>query len=187
MPNSNKKPALDRFLIAREILVIQGVSVALVAFSPADILSRQPALARFVAIVADWIPPISAYQRVSEFPEVCGFYFSVMFLITPVLLLYSWRTRGYALQCIATAAERRPLVWNVTSIASIGFCLIMPLVLYLWANGSEVFPLMPLRSSKVSLAIFGWIAAGGVGWLLLPHGICVAVIFLKTRIIKQRK
>lgn len=184
MPSPNKKSARQSFriLIDREILVILGLSVAIVAFTPDDILSRQPVLATFVETVTDLIPPISAYQRVSAFPELSALYFSVMFLATPFLLIYSWRTRRYALQCIETAANERPFVWYMAAILSTAFCFAMPPVLYIWANGSEFFPLMPMRSSKVSLALFGWVAAGGVGWLLLPHGVCIAVVFLKKRV-----
>ena len=76
------------FLTSWEILVVQGVSVAIVAFSPDDVLSRYSILARFVGAVAEWIPAVGVYQRVSVFPQVSGLYFSVMFFVTPLILLY---------------------------------------------------------------------------------------------------
>lgn len=187
MVNSNKQPIREllRFLTSWQMLVIQGGGIAIVALSPNDVLTRCPALREFVYFISRVIPPVEAYQKVSNFPEVSGLYFSVMFCVTPLLTLYAWKTRRYAIEGIEIASKRRPTMWVVAALMSIPFCMSMPLLLYVLANGSEIFPLMPMRSSKTSLAVFGWAAAGGVAWVLVPHGLCLTVV-LTRKLLEQK-
>jgi hypothetical protein len=181
MESPEKRPEREllHFLTSWEMLIVQGVSVALVALSPDDVLARYPSLAVFVSAAAEFIRPISAYQRVSDFPQVSGLYFSVMFFVTPLMVLYSWRMRSHALRGITEMSKKRPMVWFVAAISTIVIGVITPILLYVWANGSEVFPSMPMRSSKMSLALLGWLAAGGLAWGLATEALFIAVVLMR--------
>ena len=188
IPKNSPIEGTFHFLTSWEMLVVQGISVAIVAFSPDDVLTRYSILAGFVAAVAEWIPAVRAYQRVSEFPQVSGLYFSVMFFITPLILLYSFRRRGVLLESMVAAYEKRPIRYCILAVPACAFFLSMPLVSYIFVNGkNEWFPSMPMRSSKLSLAILGWLAAGGSAWSAISCVMLVIILFSgKLQKIKPR-
>lgn len=175
---SEKKPAWGwfDFLATWEMLVIQGISVAIVVFSPNDVLTRYPMVAGFVGAVAEWIPAVIALQRVSDFPEVSGLYFSVMFLVTPLIVVCAFRTREPVVAAMATAFVGRSVGFWFLVVLFSTFFLFTPFLFYMWNSGrNELFPLMPMRSSKLSLAVLGWCESGGVAWVLVSHVMQISI------------
>jgi hypothetical protein len=159
-----------------------GLSVLIVVLSPDDVLTRYPVLAGFVNMMARWIRPISAYQRVSEFPEVTGLYFSVMFVVTPIMLLHFVGRVHLIFMKIEGAFSKRPIAAFPIMIGGILLAVDSFFLTYIRADGDEWVSRIPMRSSKLSLAVTGWFAAGGCAWLLIPGGIgAIIVVIRKVR------
>jgi hypothetical protein len=182
MSTCDKNPVREllRFLLSWEMLVIQSTSVALVVFAPDDVLTKHPELRSFVSVVEKWIPPVVDYQSVSSFPEISGFYFSIMFLLTPIILFYSPYMRDLTFKFSVIDYKSRPIRYWVAAIVCCLFCVLTPPFLYFWNDAKyEFFPSMPIRSSKISLAMLGWFAAGGAAWILVSHAIWLPVVVVK--------
>ena len=182
MPSSNRQPIREllRFLLSWEMLVIQGVSVALAVFAPDDVLSRYPEVDTFVHTVEKWIPPVVGYQAVSDFPQVTGVYFSIMFLLTPIILFYSSYMRNLTFRFSEIEYDLKPVRYWIAAVVCALFCAFTPPFLYFWNDAKyEFFPSMPIRSSKVSLAFLGWFAAGGGGWILVSHAMWLPLFVIK--------
>ncbi|MEJ8794665.1 hypothetical protein WKR88_00055 [Trinickia caryophylli] len=185
MTSSEKKPVREllRFWTSWEMLIIQGVSVAIVVFSPDDVLTQYPMLSEFVDVVARWFPPLSAQQRVSEFPQVTGLYFSVMYFVTPLILFQSPRAKNEIFKG-GKNYDIRPIRYWVAAVMCCAFCLLSPFFLYLWDDAKdELLPSTPIRSSKLWLAVLGWTSAGGWAWLTISHTMWIP-IFAVGKILK---
>jgi hypothetical protein len=188
MADSNAQPVREllRFLMSWEMLLVQGASVALVVFTPDDVLNRHAALGSFVDVVAEWLPPVAAHQRVSEFPQVTGLYFSIMFFVTPVILAYS----GYMRRLVfknSNEFDRKPMRYCISAITCFIFCMFSPPFLYIWNDARyEFFPSIPIRSSKISLGAVGWFSAGGAAWVMISHSIWIPVVVIRRMFAKYR-
>lgn len=170
------------------MLIIQGISVAIVVFSPNDVLTRYPMVASFVATVAGWFPAVKSLQRVSDFPEVSGLYFSVMFFVTPLVLVCAFRARESVVRGMTGAWVRKSVGQWFLVVLLCAIWLTMPFSSYVWNDGrDELFRFLPMRSSKLVLAILGWCAAGGLAWAGVSYAMFIFIYVVRNVVkIKSR-
>ena len=175
------KSALDLlpFLFSWQMSIIIGLGVLITLFAPDNVLTRYRAIAVFVEWMGGWISPIAAYRRASKFPEIAGLYFSVMFIVTPLIMIHLFSRIDLILRDAASAFDRKPLLSYFSAMILIFIAGAMPFMLYVWADGAEIIPSIPINSSKLALGIFGWLAAGGIAWILIPYGVGVLIVAIK--------
>ncbi len=157
-----------------EILFVFLVSILITLLTPNDVLEKSPLLSAFVDTVSGWFPTIHRYQRASAYPQVTGLYFSVQSLITPVLFISPFRLVESTSSGYQKALHIHPIRLRLAS------ALITPASLLLLI-GQYFFGLdihlnyFDLGTSKLSLALGGWIFFAGAAWLATAS----ALIFLK--------
>ena len=174
MADSNSQPVREllRFLSSWEMLVVQGLSMSIVGLSPDDVLTRYSVLATFVHWLGTWIRPVVHYQQLSQFPQITGVYFSIMFLVTPIILFYSPKMKRLVFRYGEAGFIERPIRFCVGAIMLCLFCILSIPFFYIWNRAEdEFFPFLHIGSSKFSLAIVGWVAAGGGAWVIISHTI----------------
>ncbi len=72
-------------VLARPLISASFVGVVLVGLlAPLDTLSRWPSLAWLVSTVERFVPSISQWAAVSEFPEVTRVFFAVAWVLAPI-------------------------------------------------------------------------------------------------------
>jgi hypothetical protein len=186
VPEKRPVRELFRFLTSWEMLVVQGISVALVMFAPDDVLTQYPMLGEFVDSMETWIPSVADYRSRSDFPQVAGMYFSVMFVVTPIILFYSPKMKNLVFMHGEIDYATRPIRFLIASVVFFALCIFVPPFFYCWNHAQEeFFTLFPVKSSKFSLAVLGWFSAGGGAWAIISHTIWIPIFAVKKIFFKK--
>lgn len=136
--------------------LVIGLMLALLA--PRDILSRVPLLDALVGGVAEVIPAVDRFPRVSSFPEVTRLFFAAMWVLFPVATLwFAWRLPVRP----QLTTKQRWLVYVVAPLIGLGMLLLTfwfdsdpePKVSYTSGRGQAFVALM--SDWRLGLGIFG--------------------------------
>jgi hypothetical protein len=104
-----------------------------------------------------------------------------MFLLTPLILLNSRRVTVVALKS-EVIHKSSSLKYRFCALTAFIFSALPPTFFYFLVGGkNEMFPSIPMRSSKLALAILGWCPTGGIAWMLVVHTMRVPTLFIKRR------
>ena len=159
------------------------LSITLALLAPDDVLERWSSLKAWVTYVRQYVPLVSNYAKNSAFPEVTALYFSiVVFVMTPSFLWVSLATPGFVVneEKFSRLQERFGIFHSLASwIMALG---LMPLLAYfcLVVNPGYDFNVMPINRSRIALAAFGPLFAGGVA------GGCIAASLKLSRRLIER-
>jgi len=141
------------------------LSIALALLAPDDVLDRWSLLKAWVTYVEQYVPIVSNYAKRSAFPQVTALYFSIVVLMmTPSFLWGVLATPGFVVNedKFSRLQERFGVFHSLISwVIALG---LMPLLAYfcLMVNPGYDFNIMPINRSKIALALFGPLFAGGV-------------------------
>jgi hypothetical protein len=152
------------FLKSREVLFVLVTSAIVAVGAPVNILTRSPSLSRFVSLISHRFPCVSGYIEVSEFPQISGIYFSISALITPILLVHFWRVRLFYIERMNEKFQQSPLRFRL-GVCVIAFIAFAALYISYFVTHKFEYSSIPISSSRMALALFGWIFGGGAAWI----------------------
>ncbi len=145
-------------------------------FIPADILQTSPRAVAFTDFMATWVPQIDLITGLGIRPELNRFYYSVLWAISPVLLVLCF------LMCWDGRQRTYPF-WSLPLHKAILLALVGGLILYaankgFWMTATRSGPLHFVLGNRIAMASMGNITyvvfpvlnAGGMlalalGWL----------------------
>jgi len=190
---------VKKFAFYSKACLVGSLSVMLlmalvVTLAPDDVLSSHPTLARVSGGIAEQFDPIQAYTKKSKFPEITQLYFTALTAASPLFLLGSFyllrNKNGEIFGSIADADRRKDVALGDYVLASWVMAFVSPLLTYfmLFVNpGIDGFFFINISNSKIKLALFGWVFAGGF-FAMLGMG-CLApirsYIWLKNQFAEQ--
>lgn len=164
-------PQARPFALVRNPIVFVPylLSMPLALLVPEDVLNRWHSAKAWFEFVASFVPIVANYAHRSPFPQVTGFYFSIV--VIPMALCFFW---GQFKIPNAVNEERMktfrarmgPLYYVFAWSVAIGMIFLAYVVLVM--NPGYDFNLMPINRSRLALAVFGPLFAGGIA------GICFA-------------
>jgi hypothetical protein len=165
-----------------------GVAVAML--TPKALVSQSSAVQSVIEFVAGLVPALSKFVAISDFPEVTGFYFAVMWLLLPVptlLVFLRW------LPSPSMNFKKRVFaffgfpVW-ITAILAVVFVLPVPDGFSLsYRSGRGIAYLSLFSQYRLGLGLFGSIvyailaASIGIWTKFLWASACDLVAILRQR------
>ncbi|WP_208455610.1 hypothetical protein, partial [Burkholderia gladioli] len=149
-------------------------------FLPADVLSRGGPLSDFVGWMSRFFPLIEGYGRLSKYPEVTKVYFSIMLVVSPILIRHFVKERMQYMKGRIEMRKNNPSKFLRTGFLLNLFCIV---VFYLWIfkNDGFYYSVMPVVDGRFSLAIYGLVYAGGAIWFLVSTPVSEVLIFLEGK------
>jgi len=139
------------------------MSCALAFLLPDDALDRWSALKAWAAYIEQYVPILANYAGQSAFPQVTAAYFSIVLAMTPAFFWVALTTPGFLVD--SEKLNRRRAEWGLfyELMAWMG----VPLLLFLAYFGVAINPgydfnVMPINRSRIALALFGPLFAGGL-------------------------
>ena len=136
-----------------------------------DVLTRNPWLQNFTAIMKLIVPYIERSVARSEFPQVTELYLSLSWLLSPLYLLYEWGRHYCNLGWGAkrTNQKQREIYKKMTVllfsrnmffILMLAICFFGYFVFFGGYDGRD-FNVLPINSNRIALGLGGWLLAGG--------------------------
>jgi hypothetical protein len=163
------------------IWIPYALSIPLALLAPEDAFSKWSWAKAWFDLVAQFVPIVSNYAGRSAFPEAAGVYFSIVILMAPCIFVAAMTTRGWFDEpAIRSVRARRGLLYEVPA-------WIMALVLVFLAyfavviNPGYDFNLMPINRSRIALALFGPLFAGGLSAICLAASLKLSQLLLTGR------
>jgi len=154
------------FLSHRASCFVIAISALLALATPTNILSEHRLLAAFSEFCRSISPVINAYHRKSSFPEVSTLYFSVMLFVSPLVYVSARDCSIYRIAEIARLHEVNASRFWLQLLMIVAIFILAIIVFYYGNNGYE-FQIFKINSSRISLALFGWMVAGGAPFMML--------------------
>jgi hypothetical protein len=164
------------------IAIPYALSILLALLVPEDAFSKWSWAKAWFDLVAQFVPIVGNYARRSAFPEAAGLYFAiVVVLMAPCILMAAITTRGlFDEQAIRSVRVRRGLLYEVP--AWLMALLFLFLAYFCVAiNPGYDFNLMPINRSRIALALFGPLFAGGISAVCLAAGMKLSQLLLRRR------
>jgi hypothetical protein len=149
---------------SRTFLGAHLIGAVVAVFAPTDVLDRHSALRHGTEAILQVVPSISSYVANSYFPQVTAFYFCLLNLFGPSLLVFAYRTPSafISIHTVAQRIERYPILFFVVAAS-----ILSPLALICWIGPiGKPWELLPIHSSRLALALIGPLFA------LLPFLVC---------------
>ncbi|WP_186149626.1 hypothetical protein [Burkholderia gladioli] len=171
---------LPVFLASWEGSAVIFLSIFMALFLPADVLSRGGPLSDFVGWMSRFFPLIEGYGRLSKYPEVTKVYFSIMLVVSPILIRHFVKERMQYMKGRIEMRKNNPSKFLRTGFLLNLFCIV---VFYLWIfkNDGLYYSVMPVVDGRFSLAIYGLVYAGGAIWFLVSTPVSEVLIFLEGK------
>ncbi|WP_186166003.1 hypothetical protein [Burkholderia gladioli] len=171
---------LPVFLASWEGSAVIFLSIFMALFLPADVLSRGGPLSDFVGWMSRFFPLIEGYGRLSKYPEVTKVYFSIMLVVSPILIRHFVKERMQYMKGRIEMRKNNPYKFFRTGFLLNLFCIV---VFYLWIfkNDGFYYSVMPVVDGRFSLAIYGLVYAGGAIWFLVSTPVSEVLIFLEGK------
>ncbi|MBJ9663489.1 hypothetical protein [Burkholderia gladioli] len=171
---------LPVFLASWEGSAVIFLSIFMALFLPADVLSRGGPLSDFVGWMSRFFPLIEGYGRLSKYPEVTKAYFSIMLVVSPILIRHFVRERNRYQRVRVELRITNPKKFVATGIF---VALLYVLILYMWIfkNNGFCYVLMPIGSGRIELAVFGLMYAGLVIWVASSFLVSNIFIFFENK------
>ncbi|WP_186122405.1 hypothetical protein [Burkholderia gladioli] len=171
---------LPVFLASWEGSAVIFLSIFMALFLPADVLSRGGPLSDFVGWMSRFFPLIEGYGRLSKYPEVTKVYFSIMLVVSPILIRHFVKERMQYMKGRIEMRKNNPSKFLRTGLLLNLFCIV---VFYLWIfkNDGFYYSVMPVVDGRFSLAIYGLVYAGGAIWFLVSTPVSEVLIFLEGK------
>jgi hypothetical protein len=174
----NKRPGLMRQPL---IWIPYVLSIPLALLAPDDAFSKWPWAKVWFDLVAQLVPIVGNYAGRSAFPEAAGVYFSIVILAAPCIFVGALTTPGlFDEQAFRSVRARRGLLYEVFAL------LVVLLLLFLAYFGVAINPgydynLMPINRSRIALALFGPLFAGGISAVCLAASLKLSQLLLRRR------
>ena len=163
------------------IWIPYALSIPLALLVPEDAFSKWPWAKAWFDLVAQLVPIVGNYARRSAFPEAAGVYFSIVILAAPCIFVGALTTPGlFDEQAFRSARARRGLLYEV--FAWLGVLLFLFLAYFgVVINPGYDFNLMPINQSRIALALFGPLFAGGMSAICLAASLKLSQLLLRRR------
>ena len=161
------------FAGARNLIVAVPylLSIPLALFMPEDVFAKWTGTKAWFDFVAQYISIVANYPSRSAFPQVTGFYFSI---VVPITLCFFWVTikipRLVNEDRIKANRARLGFLYDVFAWF-VALLLIFLAYFGLAVNPGYDFNLMPINRSRIALALFGPLFAGGLSGMCLGAGL----------------
>ena len=163
------------------IWVPYALSILLALLVPEDAFSKWSWAKGWFDLVAQLVPIVGNYARRSAFPEVAGVYFSIVILMAPCIFMAAMTTRGLVNEpAIRSLRVRRGLLYEVPAWLMVLLFLFLTYFCVAINPGYD-YNLMPINRSRIALALFGPLFAGGLSAGCLAAGLKLAQLLLRRR------
>jgi hypothetical protein len=174
-------PSKPSGLARNPIIVIPYLlSMPLALLAPEDVFTRWPIVKAWFELVAQYVPIVGRYANRSAFPEVSGLYFSV---VLPIALCFFWATitnpQLVDRDRMARNRARFGIFYDMFAwLVAAGLVLLAYFAVAI--NPGYDFGIMPINRSRMALAFFGPLFAGGLAGICLGAGLkLVQILFTK--------
>ena len=177
MKNNESPISTIAQFLNRWVVLIWGLSFVL-AFGGDEINSNINILTCCKDVVNFVSPLADGFHKKSEFPLTSYLYFSVMQPASFVLFLIALKKPIFDLEMksVENLYRNRKVIGRVGSWIFL-VCIIVLLILCYFFVGGQNLPATRLNSSRLSLAVFGPIAASGLVVFLALCSIRIAVVY----------
>lgn len=139
------------------------MSCALAFLLPDDALDRWSALKAWAAYIEQYVPIVANYAGQSAFPQVTAAYFLIVLAMTPAFFWVALTTPGFLVDSEKVNRLRNKFGVFYQVIAWIGVAFLLFLAYFGVAiNPGYDFNVMPINRSRIALALFGPLFAGGL-------------------------
>jgi hypothetical protein len=177
-------PQARPFALVRNPIVFVPylLSMPLALLVPEDVLNRWHGAKVWFEFVASFVPIVANYAHRSPFPQVTGFYFSIV--VIPMALCFFWG--AFKIPNVVDEEKKKriqarigPLYYVFAGFVALGMIFLAYFALAI--NPGYDFNLMPINRSRVALTLCGPLFAGGLAGICAGGGVNLA----KTLILKR--